>query len=96
MDASVTGPSKSIPFLSAAIHAGSCFCTGSALGCRLMVFEEERVGPIFQGRGCLGFRPSSSCKHLGLAQSIVPAGTSFGKAGVYPARKALSASPFAA
>src|SRR5271166_1403217 len=76
MFASVTGPWKSIPFLRCAvIHAGSCFCTGSALGCRLMVFEEERAGPILDARGCPGFNPSTSCKHCGLTQSIVPAGT---------------------
>src|SRR5271157_6278708 len=46
--------------------------------------------------GLPGSSPSTSCKHRGLTQSIVPAGTSFGKAGVYPARKPPSASPFAA
>ena len=95
MPASVTGPWKSIPFLRCAVStAGACFCPGSALGCRLMVFEEERAGPILDARGCPGFSPSTSCRHCGLTQSIVPAGTPLREGWCYPARKSWSASPF--
>ena len=87
------GPLEVNPFLRF-VTAGSCFCTGSALGCRLMVFEEERAGPILDARGCPGFSPSTSCRHCGLTQSIVPAGTPLREGWCYPARKPLSASPF--
>ena len=87
------GPLVVNPFLRF-VTAGSCFCTGSALGCRLMVFEEERAGPILDARGCPGFSPNTSCRHCGLTQSIVPAGTPLREGWCYPARKPLSASPF--
>ena len=45
------GPLVVNPFFSVLSTAGSCFCTGSVLGCRRMVFEEERAGPIFQMGG---------------------------------------------
>ena len=53
------GPVVVNPFCALSLP-GSCFCTGSAQGCRLMVFEEERVGPILDARGCPGFQS----KHL--------------------------------
>ena len=87
------GPLGVNPFLRF-VTAGSCFCTGSALGCRLMVFEEERAGPILDARGCPGFSPGASCRHCGLTQSIVPAGTPLREGWCYPARKPLSASSF--
>jgi hypothetical protein len=86
------GPVVVNPFLRF-VTAGSCFCTGSALGCRLMVFEEERAGPILDARGCPGFSPNTSCRHCGLTQSVVPAGTPLREGWCYPARKPLSASP---
>ena len=59
-----------------------------------MVFEKERAGPILM-RGVAWHHPGASLRTCGLTQSIVPAGTSFGKAGVYLSRKTSSASPFA-
>jgi hypothetical protein len=47
------GPLVVNPFFAPFPLPGSCFCTGSALGCRLMVFEEERAGPILDTRGYL-------------------------------------------
>jgi len=73
---------------------GSCFCTGSAQGCRLMALEKERAGPILM-RGVAWRYPGASLRTGGLTRSIVPAGTSFGKAGVYLSRKPSIASPFA-
>ena len=46
------GPLEVNPFFAPYPLPGSCFCTGSALGCRLMVFEEDRAGPILDARGC--------------------------------------------
>jgi len=40
------GPSAVNPFFAPYPPPGSCFCSGSALGCRLMVLEKERAGPI--------------------------------------------------
>ena len=40
------GPHVVNPFFAPYPLPGSCFCTGSAQGCRLMVLEEERAGPI--------------------------------------------------
>jgi hypothetical protein len=60
-----------------------------------MVFKEERAGPILDARGCLASTQA-------LLQSLRPdpihrpgRDAASGKAGVYPARKFLIASPFA-
>jgi len=47
------GPLEVNPFFAPYPLPGACFCTGSALGRRLMVFEEERAGPILETRGGL-------------------------------------------
>ena len=47
------GPLEVNPSFCAVSTAGGMLCTGSALGCRLMVFEEERAGPILETRGGL-------------------------------------------
>src|SRR6516162_2176503 len=47
------GPFVVNPLFAPVPLPGACFCTGSALGCRLMVFEEERAGPISNARGRL-------------------------------------------
>lgn len=44
------GPLVVNPFFAPYPLPGSCFCPGSAQGCRLMVFEEERAGPIYVKR----------------------------------------------
>ena len=40
------GPQLVNPFFAPLPLPGSCFCTGSAQGCRLMALEKERAGPI--------------------------------------------------
>src|SRR5271165_4066431 len=47
------GPLEVNPFFAPYPLPEACFCTGSALGRRLMVFEEERAGPILETRGGL-------------------------------------------
>ena len=68
------GPSAVNPFFAPYPLPGSCFCTGSALGCRLMVSEKEGAGPISYG-GVAGLAPSTTERKCGLTQSIVPADT---------------------
>src|SRR5437764_1304300 len=77
--ASVTGLDESIPFY--VIHSpGTCFCTGSAQGRRLMEFVEDRSANLRKRDhifGCVDIPDD------GLTRSIVPAkGLRFGKAGV--------------
>ena len=75
------GPSAVNPFFAPYPLPGSCFCTGSALGCRLMVSEKEGAGPISYG-GVAGLAPSTTERKCGLTQSIVPAGTPLRAGGV--------------
>jgi len=67
------GPPVVNPFFCAIPLPGSCFCTGSALGRRLMVSEKEGAGQSYW-RGCFAVA-STACGRCGLTQSIVPAGT---------------------
>src|SRR6202046_4133221 len=89
MRASVTGLDESIPFC--VIHSpGTCFCTGSAQGRRLMGVVED--GPAnLQKRDHIFGRVD--IPHDSLTRSIVPAkGLRFGKAGVVTRPKTCSVS----
>src|SRR5258706_8202845 len=85
-EASVTGLEESIPFC--VIHSpGTCFCTGSAHGRRLMDFMRGTGRPICGRRDHIVGCVDNSCDDL--AWSIVPAkGLRFGESPVWwPARK---------
>src|SRR5258706_13784669 len=85
-EASVTGLEESIPFC--VIHSpGTCFCTGSAHGRRLMDFMRGTGRPICGRRDHIVGCVDNSCDDL--AWSIVPAkGLRFGESpGGGPPRK---------
>jgi hypothetical protein len=89
------GPLEVNPFFAPYPLPGSCFCTGSALGCRLMVFEEEWAGPILDARGLPGFNPSPSWQSLRPDPIHRPGRDAASGRGYLSYPKPLTASPFA-
>ncbi|HEX8712247.1 MAG TPA: transposase [Terracidiphilus sp.] len=74
ISASITGPWKSIPFLRRST-AGSMLLYGVGAGPPPDGVRRGKGRSNLRYAGLPGFSPSSSCRHCGLTQSIVPAGT---------------------